>query len=129
MILLDTHALLWWALDPEKLSKEATTRCHRMEHTGGFASSISIWELGVKAGRGQLDMGCSIEEFVRRLMRTGVVELVPVTTEVWLGSLRLDWTHRDPADRVIVATALGLGLQVLSKDQAIHDFPGVQCVW
>lgn len=129
MILLDTHALLWWALDPDELSEAAATSCRRMESTGGFASSISIWELGVKAGRGQLDMGCSIDEFVRRLARTGVVELVPVTTEVWLGSLRLDWAHRDPADRVIVATALGLGLQVLTKDQAIREFQGVQCVW
>lgn len=127
--MLDTHALLWWALDPKKLSKKAVALCQRMESAGGFASSISIWELGVKVARGQLDLGCSIDEFVRRLAQSGVVELVPVTTEVWLGSLRLDWAHRDPADRVIVATALGLGLQVLTKDQALRGFQGVECVW
>jgi len=44
-------------------------------------------------------------------------------------SVSLDWEHRDPADRVIVATALQQGVPLLTKDAAIRGFPGVQCVW
>jgi PIN domain nuclease of toxin-antitoxin system len=77
-----------------------------MEKRGGFASAISIWELGVKIQRGKLDMGLGIEEFARRVEQSATVELVPVDTTIWLRSLALPWGHRDAADRVIVATAL-----------------------
>lgn len=129
MILLDTHALLWWALDPDQLSPKATEVADKMEAQGGFASSISIWELGVKIQRGKLDLGISIDEFARRVEQGGVVSLVPVDTTVWLASLALRWGHRDPADRVIVATALAKGVPILTKDATLHEFRGVQCVW
>lgn len=129
MILLDTHALLWWALDPDKLSSVAVKTLEGMERNGGFASSVSIWELGIKVQRGQLDLGLSIEEFARRLGENATVELVPVDTTVWLRTLSLEWAHRDPADRIIVATALIKGVPVLTKDRVLHDHPGVRCIW
>lgn len=129
MILLDTHALLWWALDPEHLSDAARRHTREMEKVGGYASSISIWELGVKVRNGKLDLGLSIEEFARRLQHGGVVDLVPVGTDVWLKSLALDWTHRDPADRVIVATALLLDVPLLTKDDRIRSYTGVTTTW
>lgn len=129
MIVLDTHALLWWALDPDRLSVVARDRLREMEKSGGFASSISIWELGVKVRNGRLDMGISVEELARRLERGGVVELVPVDTTVWLKSLALEWAHRDPADRVIVATALLRGVPLLTKDDAIRSYAGITTLW
>ena len=129
MILLDTHALLWWALDPEQLSPAAAKVVAEMEERGGFASSISIWELGVKIQRGKLDLGISIDEFARRVEQGGVVSLIPVDTTIWLASLALRWGHRDPADRVIVASALGKGVPILSKDSNIRNFEGVSSVW
>lgn len=129
MIVLDTHALLWWALDPGRLSPAAAERLSEMEQRGGFASAISIWELGIKIQRGKLDIGISIEEFARRIERGAIVELLPVDTPIWLRSLDLAWDHRDPADRVIVATAISRGLPLLSADDAIRRFPGVACVW
>lgn len=129
MILLDTHALLWWALDPSQLSARATAAVAQMEEQGGLASSISIWELGIKVKRGKLEMGISVEELARRIERSGTVELVPVDTTIWLRSLALPWAHRDPADRVIVATALLAGVPLLSKDAVLHAFEGVECVW
>jgi PIN domain nuclease of toxin-antitoxin system len=128
LIVLDTHALLWWALDPEKLSPVAQRACERMETEGGVASSISIWELGVKVQRGKLELGIAIDDLARRIERTAV-DLVPVDTRTWLRSLALDWDHRDPADRVIVATALLRGLPVLTKDVALRGFAGIQCLW
>lgn len=129
MILLDTHALLWWALDPDRLSPDAAKAVEQMERDGAFASSISIWELGVKVQRGKLDLGIAVDEFARRVETSGVVELVPVDTALWLRSLALPWDHRDPADRVIVATALLLDVPVLTKDAALQAFDGVETVW
>lgn len=129
MIVLDTHALLWWALDPDRLSKTAASTLAKMERVGGFASSISIWELGLKMKLGKLELGIGIEDLVRRIDRTAAVEIVPVDTTVWLRSLALDWAHRDPADRVIVATALLKGVPLLTKDEALRSFGGVQSIW
>lgn len=129
MIVLDTHALLWWALDPDKLSATARTICERMERDGAFASSISIWELGIKVKSGKLDLGLPLEEFVRRLEATSAVELLPVTTSIWVKSLALEWNHRDPADRVIVATAQEKALPILSKDATLQSFAAAKCVW
>jgi PIN domain nuclease of toxin-antitoxin system len=129
VILLDTHALLWWALDAAQLSPLAVEVLSRMEKDGGFASSISVWELGVKVKRGKLDLGIAIEEFVRRLERGAVVELAPVDTTIWLRSVALPWEHRDPADRVIVATALAKGLPILTKDEVIGRSGLVETWW
>jgi PIN domain nuclease of toxin-antitoxin system len=57
------------------------------------------------------------------------VELVPVDTTVWLKSLALEWDHRNPADRVIVATALLRGVPILTKDAALHRFEQSECIW
>jgi PIN domain nuclease of toxin-antitoxin system len=129
VIVLDTHTLLWWALDPDKLSERAHQMLEGVERHGGFASAISIWELGIKVKRGKLDLPLSIEELTRRIERGKVIELVPVDTNIWLRSLALDWGHSDPADRVIVATALALGVPLLTKDRAIHAFVGVASIW
>jgi PIN domain nuclease of toxin-antitoxin system len=129
VIVLDTHALLWWALDPEQLSAAAADTCARMERDGGFASAISIWELDIKVKRGKLELPLPVEELALRIERSAVVELLPVDTRTWLRSASLAWEHRDPADRVIVATALEKGLPLLTKDRALHAFSGVTCVW
>jgi PIN domain nuclease of toxin-antitoxin system len=129
VIVLDTHALLWWALDPQHLSERAHHVLEGMEREGGFASAISIWELGVKVKRRKLELPITVEELARRIERGNVVELLPVDTNTWLRSLALDWTHSDLADRVIVATALSRNLPLLSKDQLIRDFTGVASIW
>jgi PIN domain nuclease of toxin-antitoxin system len=58
-----------------------------------------------------------------------MVELLPVDTATWLRSLELPWDHRDPADRVIVATALLQGVPLLTADAMIRGFPGVTAIW
>lgn len=129
MVVLDTHALLWWALDPGRLSPVAASCLRDMDRDGGFASAISIWELGIKIQRGKLDLGIPIEEFARRIESSAIVELLPVNTSTWLRSLGLTWDHRDPADRVIVATALLQGVPLVTADEEIHRFGGVPCIW
>jgi len=129
MICLDTHALLWWALDPPRLSPRARELCAQMERDGGHASAISIWELGLKIKSGDLEIGISIEDFAARVARTGIVEIVPVTAEIWMENLALEWGHRDPADRTIVATARRFGVPLLTKDREIRRWKPAGAVW
>ena len=129
MILLDTHVVLWWALDPDKLSVKAKRICAEMERSKGLLSSISIWELGIKINKGKLEIGLSIEEFVQLLRKTGVLEIVPVDEKIWMKNLSLKWSHKDPADRTLVATALLNQVPILTKDKVIHRYRGVKSIW
>ena len=129
VILLDTHALLWGALDPERRSQAARPVVQDREDRGGCASAISVWELGIKVQRGQLELPISVEELARRIEGGGIVELVPVDTTTWLRTLSLDWEHRDPADRVIVATAQLKQVPILTKDRVMHAFGQADCRW
>ncbi|MER2529095.1 MAG: type II toxin-antitoxin system VapC family toxin [Candidatus Competibacter denitrificans] len=122
MIVLDTHVLVWWTLDPARLSATARHLCDQIPTTGAKISTISLWEIGIKIQRGHLDLGLSLEAYVQRLRALKGLELVPVDVEHWLTNLNLSWAHRDPADRTIVATAQRHDLPLISKDDAIRAF-------
>ncbi len=118
---LDTCALLWWTLDPEKLSQQAFEHCKNIDHAGACIASVSIWEIGVKIQKGKLSIGMTINSFAALLAQVKV-EQVPIDTELWLKSLELDWDHRDPADRLIVALARQRNLPIITSDNVILDY-------
>jgi PIN domain nuclease of toxin-antitoxin system len=122
VVLLDTCALLWWTLEPESLSSRAKEACERITLDGGFVSSISIWEAGIKARRGALELGTTLEDYVARLKRLGSLEIIAVDEDIWVKNLSLQWDHRDPADRTIVATALLRDLSIVTGDEIIRKF-------
>jgi len=122
MILLDTHALVWWTLFPDNLSKKAKKICNEIENNTAYISSISIWEIGIKIKNKKMDIGMSISDYVSKLYLMNTVEIIPVDEKIWMESLLLEWNNRDPADRVIVATAKLNNLPLLSKDTKINQF-------
>jgi len=122
MVLLDTCALLWWTLDPEKLSSRAKEACDNIKIGSAIISCISIWELGIKIKRNKLEINISLEEYVKRLKQLGTLEIIPVDETIWLKNLALDWPHRDPADRTIVATAQLKNLSIITKDKFISEY-------
>ena len=105
MMLLDTCALLWWTLDPEQLSDSAAIACERISDNNAFISAISIWEIGIKIKKGKLDIGMDLREYLNRLNLLDVLKIIPVDENIWVENIFLEWDHRDPADRTIVATA------------------------
>lgn len=120
MLVLDTSALFYWTLDPLQLS--ATARQAIQEADRLLVSSISIWEIALKVKRGTLQIPLSIEQYVAKLQRAAQLEILPVDTTTWLESVALDWEHRDPADRMIVALARQLKLPLVSNDRKIASF-------
>ncbi len=123
MMLLDTCALLWWTLDSEKLSDSATMACETISSDNkAFISAISIWEIGIKIKKGKLDIGMDLREYLNRLNLLDVLKIVPVDENIWVENIFLEWDHRDPADRTIVATAKIKNLSIITKDLIIRDF-------
>ena len=122
MVVLDTCALYWWTIEPTALSRKAASACRKIPKTGALACSVSLWELGLKTMRGQIDLSCPVREYAERLQQVACLEIVPVDTGLWLDSLELDWTHRDPADRLIVALARRRRLSIVTADKIIRKW-------
>lgn len=122
-MLFDTCALLWSTLDPGSLSDEEKRIAFQAFEDGTAAvSSISFWEIGIKLKKRTLDIGMSLDQYVGKIHEFNGFEIIPVSELIWLENLKLDWEHRDPADRTIVATALLRGVPILTKDRYIRDF-------
>jgi PIN domain nuclease of toxin-antitoxin system len=122
-VVLDTCALIWWSLDPDLLSLPAKTLCDQMEfQKNGLVASISLWEIALKVKKGKLDLGVDMNTYVETLQRSEVIQIVPIDTSLWVDSVNLDWEHRDPADRVVVALAQKYQAKLITKDNVIRDF-------
>ncbi|HCE45306.1 MAG TPA: PIN domain nuclease [Lentisphaeria bacterium] len=121
-VLLDTCALIWWTSDTDKLSEKAFEACNKIKSHGAFISSVSIWEIGIKIKNKKIDIGCSISEFVNNIYEIDKLEIIPVDEITWLQNLSLDWEHKDPADRTIVATAKLRNIPIITKDPLIRNF-------
>lgn len=119
-IVLDTCALIWLTLDPSELSGRAHKAISASESI--FVSSISIWEIGIKNKRGKLPLEISFNEYVDRLDKCSDFSIVAVDHRSWADSIGLNWEHRDPADRVIVALAKKLGASLITEDKLIADY-------
>ncbi len=120
MLVLDTGALVYWTLDPERLSPAAAEAIATADTV--MASSISIWEIGQKVKRGELSLPLRLTDYVEKLNSVAGLALVAVDEKCWLRSLVLDWDHTDIADRTIVATAMVYSCELVSSDPEIRAF-------
>src|SRR4030067_667863 len=101
MIILDTSALLYWTLDPPRLSLKAEQAIEQAERI--VISSISVWEIALKVKRHKLVIPLPVTDYVERLLQLEPLEILSVDVQTWLDILDLPWEHHDPADRTIVA--------------------------
>lgn len=127
-LLLDTCALIWWTLDQAKLSPAAAQAISKDQREDLYISSISIWEIGIKIKNGKLEIGTDITDYTARLAKLGRLKILPVDAAVWIKNLELDWNHRDPADRTIVATALLHRLTIVTADTMMAAYYS-ETVW
>lgn len=122
-IVLDTCALIWWSLDPDKLSIKAREMCDFMEiEKNGLVASISIWEIAIKVKKKKLDLGVNLSTYIQALSLSDTIKIIPIDENLWLKSVDLDWNHQDPADRIIVALASQYQANLITKDQIIIEF-------
>jgi PIN domain nuclease of toxin-antitoxin system len=122
-VVLDTCALIWWSLDPDKLSQRAKAACQQMEtEKNGLVPSTAIWEIAIKVKNHKLDLGINIDDYTATLKKSNVVRIVPIDEQIWLESVKLEWEHRDPVDRVVVAVAKKNQAAIITADRKIASF-------
>ena len=123
MILLDTHVLLWQEQGDRRLGPQARRTIAQALDAGQAAvSAISFWEVGMRMQKGQLTLRFDLDAWRRDLLDQGLVE-IPVNGRVAARAGLLPDLHGDPADRLIVATALE-GHQLITADERILAWPG-----
>ena len=126
-VLLDTHALLWSSIFPEKLSDEAAVIITE-ESSEILVSAASAWEIATKVRSGKLPGAEDLErDFLSKMEKAGYT-LVPIDAETALRAGRLPGEHGDPFDRMIAAQALAMDIPVISIDSKLDSF-GVRRIW
>ena len=126
MIVLDTHALVWWSSEPMRLSARARRAIDAEERLG--VPAIVFWETALLVRTRRLDLGMPTGEWAERVLAIPRVEPLDMTAEIALEADALTM-HADPADRFIVATALRLDAPVLTKDRLLRDLRWVKTIW
>jgi len=128
MIVLDTHAWVWWATSSQILSKNAAKAIHGARTV--YVSAISCWEVAMLVAKGRLVFDRDVELWLNLALKLPAVELVPLSPRIAVRSARLEEGFLgDPADRIIVATALEYGCAVVSKDERIRRYRQVRAIW
>jgi PIN domain nuclease of toxin-antitoxin system len=126
-ILADTHAILWWLVGDERLSRTAR-RILENPVNRRFVSIASLWETGIKLSTGKLlDEGLTLRVIADSLNEQEFVSL-PIRIEALLRLDRLPWLHRDPFDRMLIAQAMEEGIPLLTADSKISRY-AVETVW
>ena len=129
MILLDTHVLIWLALEPAKLSKNAKNAIRTVRLNGSLAvAGITLWEIAWLAENGRIETTMSVESFVREC--ASKVTVLPITPEVAARAVSFpDFYPKDPQDRLIGATALVEGIDLVTHDKLIKKSGIVSVIW
>ena len=122
MILLDTHAAIWFATDSNlgKASQDMADQALNEERL--VVSAISFWEIAMLASKRRLMIGKSSSELRLQLLDAGVTEL-PLTGPIGILAAELANFHADPADRLIMATAIVHGAALMTADAALLRWP------
>lgn len=131
MILLDTHALIWWVAEPAKLSRRAARAMQKAAAGGGIAvSAASLFEISTLLRRGRLELGVPAERWLQALGTLPDLVIEPISAEIaWMaGSLAAGFPG-DPADRLIVATARSLNARLVTADEKLRAALAVDAIW
>ena len=119
-VLLDTHTLVWWFSEPEKLSKRAASIITNSSNAV-LVSATSAWELAIKVNLGKVDAISLVSDLSMHLAEEGFEELpIAIRHATRAGSLPLH--HRDPFDRLLVAQALELDVPILGADKSLDRY-------
>ena len=127
MIVLDTHAWIWLTSDPDKLGAKARAAIHAAPSKG--VAAISCWEVAMLAARGRIELDRDPVSWMEASLQVEGIELLPLTPAVAAASVSFVNFHGDPADRLIVATAITHGAVLVTRDDPIIEAEIVKTVW
>lgn len=126
-VLLDTHAIVWWATGDNRLSRKARVTIADPD-TEVFISIASAWEIQIKASLEKLTLNETVDALYRDLIIDQQFRMLGIELDDIDRLSQLPAHHRDPIDRMLVAQALGRGLDLVTKDQVVSDY-GATTLW
>lgn len=131
MIVLDTHVWVWWLSESHSFSSKVQKLLNEAKTKQGiYISSISVWEVAQLATRGRLQLTMEYNDWIAQAESLPFINFVPIDNHIALKSIQLlPPLHQDPADRIIIATALALGAPLITKDEKITRYPHIDSVW
>ena len=131
MIVLDTHVWVFFVSNPELLSKRAKRALDAaMEEKGILISSISAWEVAVLVAKKRLRLTLDITDWLTKSEALPFITFIPVDNAIAIKSVNLPQPlHSDPADRIIIATAISMGAPLVTKDEKILKYAHIQTIW
>lgn len=131
MLLLDTCAMVFDALDPVRLSKKAALAISTADDGGTLACcDISLWEIAMLIEKKRLDPGTDTQTFINLVLAARNIKVLPITPEIAARSAQPELCpHGDPADRIIAATALLNKTKLVTSDRKLTTIAGLHIVW
>jgi PIN domain nuclease of toxin-antitoxin system len=128
MLILDTHALIWLATDLSQLTDTAKSAI-RLHASELHVSTISALEISLLTQCGKLKWGKKPLSRFERALEHHCITPIPVDSDIAWESGQLPQIHRDPFDRIIIATAQKHGMTILTKDRTIPTYPKIKVIW
>jgi PIN domain nuclease of toxin-antitoxin system len=128
MMLLDTCVLLWLAADTTAISARAAELI-RNTPEGLFVSAISAFEVGQKTAAGKLSLPRPVDAWFDAMLQWHGLHEIPVSGMIAARATLLPAIHRDPFDRLLIATAQEHQLQLLTPDATIAKYPNLETLW
>ena len=130
MILVDTHVVVWLALQPERISKKARTAIEDARRSGqGIGiSDIALLEISTLERKARIRLNSSLETFLLEIEARFIV--LAMTGRICARAVLLPASYPDdPADRIIGATAIVEGIPLVTADEAIRRSNAVRTIW
>jgi PIN domain nuclease of toxin-antitoxin system len=131
VILLDTHAIVWLVIAPERLSRAAASAIRRAQASDGIAiADVTLFELAALFGRGVVRHRGTLEGAIQEVVDSSGANVRPITPEIaTLATQFPDDYPRDPADRLIGGTARAEGLPLITRDERMRSSPLLKTIW
>lgn len=131
MILLDTCAIIWDALDQLKLTKKARTAIEKADaHNALIISDISIWEIAMLIKRSRLEVDTTAANFINLFLESRNISVVSISPEIAELSTNVGpEINNDPADRIIAATSVIHNAQLVTADSNLRESTIVDTLW
>lgn len=120
-LLLDTHVLLWSATAPDRLASRARSALEDGSHEV-LVSLVSAWEIAIKQSLGKIELALPAEKWLPDVLRRTGFEVAELGVDAALRVRALDWHHRDPFDRLLIAQALEHGYTIVTHDDAFQAY-------
>ena len=130
MIVLDTHAWIWFISKPEVLSKKAKKAvAAAVKEKNVLVSSISAWEVALLVKKKRLTLSMDVSDWIAKSENLPFIQFIPVSNSIAVKSVNVvPPLHPDPSDRIIIATALSIWAPLVTKDKKIAAYSHVKTI-